>query len=171
MSASATPPVRQRVDAVVVVRGIIMILMALDHTRDDFGNAAASPTNLPTTTVPLFFTRWVTHFCAPTFFLLTGTGAYLARRRRSTGDLSRFLVSRGLWLISSICCTSSCCISSRPGATLVRFGSFAPAIDSPTPDRFPMTQPPGWPVSLPVVYLVWVAVVVAPYRSVGGTRR
>lgn len=92
-------PLRQRVDAVDVVRGIIMILMALDHTRDFFGNASVSPTNLATTTVALFFTRWVTHFCAPTFFLLTGTGAYLSRCRRSTSDLSRFLVTRGLWLI------------------------------------------------------------------------
>ena len=92
-------PLRQRVDVVDVVRGIIMILMALDHTRDYFGDAAANPTNLGTTTAALFFTRWVTHFCAPTFFLLAGTGAYLSRRRRSTSDLSRFLVTRGLWLI------------------------------------------------------------------------
>src|SRR5689334_9095557 len=92
-------PLRQRVDVVDVVRGIIMILMALDHTRDFFGDASASPTNLATTTAALFFTRWVTHFCAPTFFLLTGTGAYLSRRRRSVGDLSRFLLTRGLWLI------------------------------------------------------------------------
>jgi uncharacterized membrane protein len=87
------------VDVVDVVRGIIMILMALDHTRDYFGDAGASPTNLATTTVALFFTRWVTHFCAPTFFLLTGTGAYLSRRRRSVADLSRFLITRGFWLI------------------------------------------------------------------------
>ena len=92
-------PLRERIDVVDVVRGMIMILMALDHTRDYFGDAGASPTRLATTTVALFFTRWVTHFCAPTFFLLTGTGAYLSRRRRSTGDLSRFLVTRGLWLI------------------------------------------------------------------------
>jgi uncharacterized membrane protein len=97
--ASTPAPLRQRVDVVDVVRGIIMILMALDHTRDFFGDASASPTNLATTTVALFFTRWVTHFCAPTFFLLTGTGAYLSRRRRSAADLSRFLVTRGLWLI------------------------------------------------------------------------
>jgi uncharacterized membrane protein len=96
---TAGAPLRQRVDAVDVVRGIIMILMALDHTRDFFGNAAASPTNLATTTTALFLTRWVTHFCAPTFFLLTGAGAWLSRRRRSAGDLSRFLVTRGLWLI------------------------------------------------------------------------
>ncbi|MDQ2666506.1 MAG: heparan-alpha-glucosaminide N-acetyltransferase domain-containing protein [Gemmatimonadota bacterium] len=92
-------PLRQRVDSVDVVRGVIMILMALDHTRDFFGNASASPTNLATTTVALFFTRWVTHFCAPTFFLLTGTSAYLAGRRRTVAGLSRFLVTRGLWLI------------------------------------------------------------------------
>jgi uncharacterized membrane protein len=98
-AANARIPLRHRVDTVDVVRGIIMILMALDHTRDFFGDLAASPTNLATATVPLFFTRWVTHFCAPTFFLLTGTGARLSRHRRSTADLSRFLVTRGLWLI------------------------------------------------------------------------
>lgn len=104
MRATALPheevvPLRERVDVVDVVRGIIMILMALDHTRDYFGNAAASPTNLATTTPALFFTRWVTHFCAPTFFLLTGTGAYLSLRRKTIPELSRFLVTRGLWLI------------------------------------------------------------------------
>jgi uncharacterized membrane protein len=76
-----------------------MILMALDHVRDYFGGIGVSPTNLATTTVPLFFTRWITHFCAPAFFLLTGTGAYLTMARRSPAGLARFLVSRGLWLI------------------------------------------------------------------------
>ncbi len=75
-----------------------MILMALDHTRDFFGTAD-NPANPATASAALFFTRWVTHLCAPTFFLLTGTGAYLARGRRTTADLSRFLVTRGLWLI------------------------------------------------------------------------
>jgi uncharacterized membrane protein len=89
-----------RVDAVDLLRGVIMILMALDHTRDYFGNAAANPTDLATTTVPLFFTRWVTHFCAPVFFLLSGTGAYLSRRRRSPAELSQFLLTRGLWLVA-----------------------------------------------------------------------
>jgi uncharacterized membrane protein len=95
--SNASP--RQRVDVIDVVRGIIMVLMALDHTRDFFGDASASPTTLATTTGALFFTRWVTHFCAPTFFLLTGAGAYRSRSRRSVGDLSRFLVTRGMWLI------------------------------------------------------------------------
>ena len=76
-----------------------MILMALDHVRDYFGDASVNPTNLATTTVPLFFTRWITHFCAPTFFLLTGTGAYLSLKRLGKDKLSRFLLTRGFWLI------------------------------------------------------------------------
>jgi uncharacterized membrane protein len=76
-----------------------MIIMALDHTRDFFGVPGQNPVNLATTTAPLFFTRWITHVCAPVFFLLTGTGARLALRRRSTGELSRFLIVRGVWLI------------------------------------------------------------------------
>jgi len=90
---------RARLESVDVVRGVIMILMALDHTRDFFGTFGINPTDPGTTTIPLFFTRWITHFCAPTFFLLTGTGAFLAKRRRSTSELSRFLFTRGLWLI------------------------------------------------------------------------
>jgi uncharacterized membrane protein len=76
-----------------------MFLMALDHVRDYFGAASANPTNLATTTTALFLTRWITHFCAPTFFLLTGTSAYLSGRRRGPAALSGFLVTRGLWLI------------------------------------------------------------------------
>ncbi|HEX8454304.1 MAG TPA: heparan-alpha-glucosaminide N-acetyltransferase domain-containing protein, partial [Longimicrobium sp.] len=91
--------VRHRVDSVDVVRGVIMILMALDHTRDFFGGASINPTDLATTTPQLFFTRWITHFCAPVFCLLTGTAAYLARRNRTTSQLSGFLFTRGLWLV------------------------------------------------------------------------
>ena len=76
-----------------------MILMALDHVRDYFGGIGVSPTNLATTSIPLFLTRWVTHLCAPVFFLLTGTGAYLAGRRRRPGDLAWFLLTRGIWLL------------------------------------------------------------------------
>jgi uncharacterized membrane protein len=90
---------RARIESIDVVRGIIIILMALDHTHDFFGNFAVRPTDLATTTAALFFTRWITHVCAPTFFLLTGVGARLALKRMSQGKLARFLVSRGLWLI------------------------------------------------------------------------
>ena len=90
---------RVRIESVDVVRGIIMILMALDHTRDFFGVPGQNPTDMATTTPGLFLTRWITHICAPVFFLLTGTGAYLSLRRKSVGELSRFLFTRGLWLI------------------------------------------------------------------------
>jgi uncharacterized membrane protein len=90
---------RPRLESIDLVRGVIMILMALDHTRDFFGSPAQNPTNLATASAGLFLTRWVTHFCAPVFFLLTGTGAYLSLRRRSPSELSRFLLTRGLWLI------------------------------------------------------------------------
>ncbi len=78
---------------------MVMVIMALDHTRDFFGTFGANPVDLDTTTVPLFFTRWITHLCAPTFFLLTGTGAGLARASRGTAALSRYLVTRGAVLI------------------------------------------------------------------------
>ncbi|MFL5610783.1 MAG: DUF1624 domain-containing protein [Gemmatimonadaceae bacterium] len=91
--------VRTRIESVDLLRGAIMILMALDHTRDFFTLPGLNPTNIATTTPALFFTRWVTHFCAPVFFLLTGTGAYLSLQRRSRADLSRFLLTRGIWLI------------------------------------------------------------------------
>lgn len=90
---------RVRIESVDLVRGTVMVLMAIDHVRDFLGQTAGSPTNLATTTVALFFTRWITHFCAPVFFLLTGTGAYLALGRKSKRELSRFLFTRGLWLI------------------------------------------------------------------------
>jgi len=99
VAAAAIAPKRFRLESVDVVRGVIMILMALDHTRDFFGQTAFSPTDLTQTTVPLFFTRWITHICAPVFFLLTGTAAYLSLRKKSKSELSKFLFTRGLWLI------------------------------------------------------------------------
>lgn len=93
------PVGRLRVEAIDVLRGMAMILMALDHTRDYLGVTGVNPTDLLHTTVPLFFTRWVTNFCAPVFFLLTGTSAYLSLRTRPGRQLSRYLFTRGLWLI------------------------------------------------------------------------
>ena len=88
-----------RIKSIDTVRGVIMVLMALDHTRDFFGVPGISPTNLDQATAALFFTRWITNICAPVFFLLTGTGAYLSLRKKSKSELSRFLFTRGLWLI------------------------------------------------------------------------
>lgn len=100
--ASAPAPARPRLDSVDVVRGLVMIVMALDHTRDYFSNvhanffSAAEIVKLPAS---IFFTRWVTHFCAPVFVFLAGTGAWLGGRRRSRRELSWFLLTRGLWLV------------------------------------------------------------------------
>jgi uncharacterized membrane protein len=90
---------RARLESIDVLRGIVMIVMALDHVRDFFG-APGNPTNLATASTALFLTRWVTHLCAPTFFLLTGVGAWL-RGSRGAGsrELSWFLLTRGVWLI------------------------------------------------------------------------
>jgi uncharacterized membrane protein len=93
---------RNRLDSIDLLRGIVMVLMALDHTRD-FALAATlqfGPTDLTQTTPLIFLTRWVTHYCAPIFVLLAGTGSYLQRLRgKSVSDLSRFLITRGLWLV------------------------------------------------------------------------
>src|SRR5262245_65934112 len=91
---------RVRVESIDVLRGFVMIVMALDHTRDFFGATAISPTDVTRTTAALFFTRWITHICAPVFFLVTGTSAGLTLGRRTVPQLSRLLVTRGLWLIA-----------------------------------------------------------------------
>lgn len=93
---------RQRIDAIDLLRGIVMVIMMLDHTRDfvHYSGYLFDPTDLTKTTVALFFTRWITHYCAPVFVFLAGTGAYLQfARGKSKAELSRFLVTRGLWLI------------------------------------------------------------------------
>ena len=79
------------------MRGLIMVVMALDHVRDFWSSSTIDPTDASQTTPVLFATRWITHLCAPWFMLLAGAGAYLSHKPR--GALARFLVSRGLWLI------------------------------------------------------------------------
>jgi len=104
-SSSATDvrePGRSRIDSIDLLRGIVMVIMMLDHTRDfvHSGGLLFDPTDLTRTTAALFFTRWITHYCAPIFVFLAGTGAYLQfARGKSKRDLSKFLVTRGLWLI------------------------------------------------------------------------
>jgi len=92
---------KKRITSVDLLRGIIMIIMALDHTRDffHFDAQTGSPLDLTTTTPILFFTRWITHFCAPGFVFLSGTSAFLQSARKSKKELSIFLITRGLWLI------------------------------------------------------------------------
>ena len=99
VDANSARVARTRIDSVDIVRGVIMILMALDHTRDYFGIPGQNPTDLSTASAALFLTRWITNICAPVFFLLTGTGAYLSLRKRTPSNLSGFLLTRGLWLI------------------------------------------------------------------------
>ena len=88
-----------RTRSIDLLRGAVMVLMVLDHARDFFVGLARSPTDLATTTVPLFLTRWVTHFCAPVFVLLAGVAARLYAEKRGLPAARRFLFTRGLWLI------------------------------------------------------------------------
>ncbi|HEV7229964.1 MAG TPA: heparan-alpha-glucosaminide N-acetyltransferase domain-containing protein [Bacteroidia bacterium] len=90
-----------RLQSIDALRGLVMIVMALDHIRDFFHFDAAlhDPTNLADTSPILFLTRWITHFCAPTFIFLTGLSAYLYGLKHTKNELSRFLFTRGLWLI------------------------------------------------------------------------
>jgi uncharacterized membrane protein len=90
----------RRIAAVDLVRGLIMIVMALDHTRDYFSNITVNPTDPVHSWPVLFFTRWITHLCAPGFVALAGTSVYLQRKRgRTRGEMGKKLVLRGLWLL------------------------------------------------------------------------
>jgi uncharacterized membrane protein len=90
---------RGRLVSVDVLRGLVMVLMALDHARYYFSGAHVSPEDMTATDLPLFATRWITHLCAPAFFFLTGLSIHLSRGRTTAGSTARFAVLRGAWLI------------------------------------------------------------------------
>ncbi|MFL9482853.1 DUF1624 domain-containing protein [Chitinophagaceae bacterium LWZ2-11] len=102
----------KRSNAIDFARGLVMIIMALDHTRDLVCSITQNPTDLATTTPLLFFTRWITHLCAPIFVFLSGSSAYLSFSKEKNVPASRrFLLSRGIWLLILEC-------------TVVNFGIF-----------------------------------------------
>jgi uncharacterized membrane protein len=107
--------IKPRILAIDVLRGMIMVIMALDHVRDFFfkatfkgaGSVALNPTNMATTTPGLFFTRWITHFCAPVFLFLAGTSIYLMSQKKTKRELSVFLIKRGCWMVFVEACIIS----------------------------------------------------------------
>src|SRR3982750_1248177 len=91
-----------RIATIDILRGIVMIIMALDHTREFFHHDSLignDPLNFKTTWPFLFFTRWITHYCAPTFVFLSGTSVFLMGQKRTKSQISVFLIKRGFWLV------------------------------------------------------------------------
>jgi uncharacterized membrane protein len=99
LSQAQRPGRSYRIESLDVLRGLLMLLMAIDHTRDYFSKAAIDPADPIHSWPALFFTRWITHLCAPGFILLAGASVYLQRQRKSAAALTRTLLLRGLWLI------------------------------------------------------------------------
>src|ERR1035437_4440192 len=90
----------KRINSIDILRGIVMVVMALDHVRDFFSGFKYEPTDLQHAGTILFFTRWITHFCAPAFIFLSGTSAFLSMGRGKTKRQQSWqLLTRGLWLI------------------------------------------------------------------------
>ena len=99
-STSASKPAEYRLKSIDLLRGLLMLLMALDHTRDFFSVPTGDPGDPLTSWAALFASRWITHLCAPGFIALAGISVYLQRRRgKSADEMTRMLLTRGVWLI------------------------------------------------------------------------
>jgi uncharacterized membrane protein len=92
---------KPRIESINLLKGLVMVIMALDHVRDFFHYSAFifDPSDPAQSTYPIFFTRFITHFCAPAFSFLAGTSAFMVGKRKTKTELSKFLLKRGLWLI------------------------------------------------------------------------
>jgi uncharacterized membrane protein len=100
VSVSAADQRAYRLTSIDMLRGLVIVLMAIDHTRDFFSvSMSLDPMSAANPSLPLAFTRWITHFCAPVFVFLAGTSAGLMVARKSASELCRFLLTRGLWLL------------------------------------------------------------------------
>lgn len=95
------PLTKSRIESLDLLKGLAMVIMAIDHVREYFHYSAFwfDPADPTKSTIPIFFTRFITHFCAPTFCFLAGTSAFMVGQRKSKADLSGFLLKRGLWLV------------------------------------------------------------------------
>src|SRR5215471_2342088 len=115
-SDSAADKRAYRLSAIDMIRGLVIVIMAIDHVRDNFLlGALQDPTTDPNVTAGVFATRWITHFCAPVFVLLAGTSAGLMANRKSASELARFLFTRGTWLIFVEMVIISTALSFAPG--------------------------------------------------------
>lgn len=114
---------RNRIESIDVLRGIVMVIMALDHVRDYFyiGANTVEALDIVNYNLPLFFTRWITHFCAPVFIFLSGTSIYLQGLRKTNKELGIFVIKRGLWLIFAECSIVAFAWTFNPNFTFIPF--------------------------------------------------
>src|SRR5688572_28865857 len=96
-----TSLVKPRIETIDLLKGIVIVIMAIDHVRDYFHYSSYffDPTDPALTTIPLFFTRFITNFCAPAFSFLAGLSAFIVGKRKAPAELSGFLLKRGFWLV------------------------------------------------------------------------
>jgi uncharacterized membrane protein len=131
-----------RLASLDLLRGLVIVIMAIDHVRDFFlAGALQDPTTDPNITLGMFMTRWITHFCAPVFVLLAGVSAGLMAARRSPNELARFLFTRGVWLIAIECLVIS------------TSATFAPAGIPQVGGRFLVTMQVIWAIGASMIVL------------------